>query len=49
MPGLLRNLLGFIILVATIGLATCQAMVRAEPSVPIAAFKDYPSRGQQAK
>ncbi len=32
MPGLLRSLLGFIILVATIGLATCQSMVKAEPS-----------------
>jgi hypothetical protein len=32
MPGLLRNLLGFIILVATIGLATCQSLVKAEPS-----------------
>lgn len=31
MPGLLRSVLGFIILVATIGLATCQSMVRAEP------------------
>jgi hypothetical protein len=34
MPVLLRNLLGFIILVATIGLATCQSMVKAEPSSP---------------
>lgn len=32
MPGLLRSLLGFIVLVATIGLATCQSMVKAEPS-----------------
>jgi len=32
MPVLLRNLLGFIILVATIGLATCQSLVKAEPS-----------------
>ncbi|WP_277752482.1 hypothetical protein [Candidatus Methylobacter oryzae] len=32
MPGLLRSLLGFIILVATIGLATCQSLVNAEPS-----------------
>lgn len=31
MPGLLRSLLGFIVLVVTIGLATCQSMVRAEP------------------
>ncbi|MGZ5031070.1 MAG: hypothetical protein ACXV8I_10800 [Methylobacter sp.] len=34
MPVLLRNLLGFIILVATIGLATCQSLVKAEPSSP---------------
>jgi hypothetical protein len=32
MPGLLRIFLGFIILVATIGLATCQSMVKAEPA-----------------
>lgn len=32
MPGLLRSLLGFIVLVATIGLATCQSMVKADPS-----------------
>lgn len=32
MPGLLRILLGFIILVTTIGLATCQSMVKAEPA-----------------
>jgi hypothetical protein len=32
MPGLFRRLLGFIVLVATIGLATCQSMVKAEPS-----------------
>jgi hypothetical protein len=31
MPGILRRLLGFIVLVATIGLATCQSMVKAEP------------------
>lgn len=34
MPGLLRSLLGFIILVATIGLATCQSLVKADPSSP---------------
>jgi hypothetical protein len=33
MPGLFRGLLGFIVLVATIGLATCQSMVKAEPSI----------------
>jgi UPF0716 family protein affecting phage T7 exclusion len=32
MPGFFRSLLGFIVLVATIGLATCQSMVKAEPS-----------------
>ena len=31
MPLILRRLLGFIVLVATIGLATCQSMVKAEP------------------
>jgi len=31
MPIVLRRLLGFIILVATIGLATCQSLVKAEP------------------
>jgi hypothetical protein len=31
MPVILRRLLGFIVLVATIGLATCQSLVRAEP------------------
>jgi len=32
MPVILRRLLGFIVLVATIGLATCQSLVKAEPS-----------------
>jgi predicted lipid-binding transport protein (Tim44 family) len=49
MPGLLRSLLGFIILLATIGLATCQAMVKAAPSAPVAAFADHPARSPQAK
>lgn len=31
MPVILRRLLGFIVLVATIGLATCQSLVKAEP------------------
>ncbi|WAK01575.1 hypothetical protein [Methylobacter sp. YRD-M1] len=31
MPIVLRRLLGFIVLVATIGLATCQSLVKAEP------------------
>lgn len=34
MPVILRRLLGFIILVATVGLATCQSMVKAEPVAP---------------
>ncbi len=32
MPVLLRRFLGLIVLVATIGLATCQSMVKADPS-----------------
>ncbi|MGZ8239591.1 MAG: hypothetical protein ACXW00_12345 [Methylobacter sp.] len=32
MPGLLRSFLGFIVLVVTIALATCQSMVKADPS-----------------
>lgn len=32
MSGLLRYFLGFILLVATVGLATCQSMVKAEPT-----------------
>ena len=39
MPGILRRLLGFILLVATVGLATCQSMVKAEP-VAVAVFTD---------
>lgn len=31
MPIVLRRLLGFIVLVATIGLATCHSLVKAEP------------------
>jgi hypothetical protein len=31
MPVILRRVLGFIVLVATIGLATCQSLVKAEP------------------
>lgn len=34
MPTLLRCLLGFILLVATIGLVTCESMLRAETSYP---------------
>jgi len=31
MSRLLRQFLGFILLVATVGLATCQSVVKAEP------------------
>jgi hypothetical protein len=31
MSRLLRQFLGFILLIATVGLATCQSMVKAEP------------------
>lgn len=31
MSRLLRHFLGFILLVATVGLATCQSMLKAEP------------------
>ncbi len=47
MPGLLRSLLGFILLVATIGLATCQSMVKAEPlNSAYSAEAFLPSRAQ---
>ncbi len=36
MSGLLRHFLGFILLVATVGLATCQSMVKAEPAAAVA-------------
>ena len=32
MPVILRKLLGFVLLLATVGLATCQSMVKAETS-----------------
>ncbi|MEQ1529889.1 MAG: hypothetical protein ABL925_11275 [Methylococcales bacterium] len=32
MPKLLRKLLGFILLVTTIALATCHSLVKAEPT-----------------
>ncbi|XSG85311.1 MAG: hypothetical protein ACPW60_00985 [Methylohalobius sp. ZOD2] len=31
MPLILRRLLGFVLLVATVGLVTCQSMVKAQP------------------
>jgi len=40
MPGILRRLLGFIVLVATVGLATCQSMVKAEEPVAAAFLSD---------
>jgi hypothetical protein len=35
MSQFLRHILGFILLVATVGLATCQSMVKAEPGADI--------------
>lgn len=32
MPKLLRKILGLLLLITTIGLATCQSMSKAEPS-----------------
>jgi len=37
MSRLLRQFLGFILLVATVGLATCQSVVKAEPVANIEA------------
>lgn len=34
MPKLLRKLLGLLLLITTIGLATCQSMLKAEPLAP---------------
>ena len=31
MPGIFRQILGFILLLTTVGLATCQSMVKAKP------------------
>ncbi|MGZ5007297.1 MAG: hypothetical protein ACXWE9_02805 [Methylobacter sp.] len=49
MPGLLRSLLGFIILVATIGLATCQSMVKAEPSSTVYSAEAFPDNRSRAE
>lgn len=49
MPGLLRSLLGFIVLVATIGLATCQSMVKAEPSSSAYSAEAFSSGRSQAE
>lgn len=35
MPRLLRQLLGFTLLIATVGLATCQSMLKSESSVTV--------------
>jgi hypothetical protein len=35
MSQFLRHILGFILLVSTVGLATCQSMVKAEPGADI--------------
>ena len=37
MSRLLRQFLGFILLVSTVGLATCQSMVKAEPVADVEA------------
>jgi len=49
MPGLLRSLLGFIILVATIGLATCQSLVKAEPSSSAYSAATFSANRSQAE
>jgi UPF0716 family protein affecting phage T7 exclusion len=49
MPGLFRSLLGFIILVATIGLATCQSMVKAEPSSSACSAETFSAKRPQAE
>ncbi|MGZ5050591.1 MAG: hypothetical protein ACXWF8_01060 [Methylobacter sp.] len=41
MPTLLRCLLGFILLVATIGLVTCESMLRAEPLYPASVLPEH--------
>ena len=37
MSRLLRQFLGFILLVSTVGLATCQSLVKAEPIADVEA------------
>jgi UPF0716 family protein affecting phage T7 exclusion len=49
MPGLFRSLLGFIILVATIGLATCQSMVKADPSSSAYSAEAFTAKRPQAE
>jgi len=48
-PVLLRRLLGFIVLVATIGLATCQALVKAFPTSADYAAESSVTRRSQAE
>jgi hypothetical protein len=49
MPGLLRRLLGFILLVGTIALATCQSMVKAEPINSSVSDEAYAASRSQAE
>ncbi|TAK60943.1 hypothetical protein [Methylobacter sp.] len=49
MPGILRSLLGFIILIATIGLATCQSLVKADPSSPAYSAEAFLANRSQAE
>ncbi|MGR8953359.1 MAG: hypothetical protein ACU83V_13225 [Gammaproteobacteria bacterium] len=48
-PVLLRRLLGFIVLVATIGLATCQSMVKTLPSSSDYAAETFSINRSQAQ
>jgi hypothetical protein len=49
MPILLRRLIGFILLVGTIALATCQSMVKAEPTSPSVSTGAYAASRSQAE
>lgn len=49
MPGLLRSLLGFILLIATVGLATCQSLVKADPSSSAYSAEVFPDGRSQAE
>ncbi|WP_374086364.1 hypothetical protein [Methylomicrobium lacus] len=48
-PVILRRLLGFIVLVATIGLATCQTLVKAFPTGADYAAESALTRRSQAE
>ncbi|WP_200875030.1 hypothetical protein [Methylomarinum vadi] len=41
MPTIFRRLLGFILLLATVGLTTCQSMVKAEPEATARAIANF--------